>query len=213
MVAFHEYYATIFAVVLLITNGLSAYLRLLVWGSLNLSALGLLIAHKMGQLRDFGLTSMAIVSVCDADVERRVVNVLCGHVLSEQRMLTIHLLVCCRVYSFASIVWSIKSLAIGHTTVATLHRALQLLHYWTGTGNWWKFCDGWDNFGSVQRWQKRALTGFDTRRTLAQSRLIMHLVCWHHARWDWTLMMCHRSSNRIASFCWGTVSESKLQEF
>ena len=129
------------------------------------------------------MAPVSIVRVLNPDIE-----CLCGdvaatplHSLPQQALLAIsvHL----ERGAFAPCVRCVQSFAVGNAPVAALHRTCEtILITWTtcsraSTSDRGQFLDGANSCFAVHRGEQRALACLNTRGTLAQPRLVVHLAC------------------------------------
>ena len=185
MVTFHEDYTTFLAV----TSGAFRVNDSFRPGIVCDSPFGLLLfAHQVGQLAHLGMTSVSIVRVLNPDIECLGGDVAASplHPLPQQALLAISVHLEC--WAFTPCVRCIECFAVCNAPMATLHRTCEtVLITWTscsraGTGDRGQFLDGADGGFAVHRGEQGALACLDTRGTLAQPRLVVHLACRFHAR-------------------------------
>lgn len=185
MVTFHEDYTTFLAV----ASGAFRVDDSFRPGIVRDSPFGLLLfAHKVGQLAHLGMTSVPIVRVLNPDIECLGGDVATTplHSLPQQALLAISVHLECG--AFAPSIRCVQSFAVGDAPVSALHRTCEtILITWTSssracTGDRGQFLDGADGGFAVHRGEQGALACLNTRGTLAQPRLVVHLACRFHAR-------------------------------
>ena len=168
MITLHEDYATGFVRGLFLFN-------LSVW-------LYFLCTHKVRQFGDFRIALLTLVALLYSNVERRSIDIISSVEKGDIAWNSLHFSVVLASSPVAVWVVTRHALVACEAAVSALHWGAFALHFhdWLSSMDCGKLGDR--HCRVLHARKERTLACFDPRRPLTESRLIVHLTGWCHAR-------------------------------